>query len=82
MFHLEVKDHQIGFLKLILLNRKVEGKRIEKHVLCKQGKREAGVLIAVKIKFKAKSITKIKEGISQKVQFWSKILILPFYTPT
>lgn len=38
------------------------------------GQEEAGivVLIAVKIKIKAKSITKIKEDISQKVQFPQK----------
>lgn len=46
--------------------------------------KEAGVaiLIAVQIKFKAKSIIKITEGISQKVLFGTKIIILPFYAPT
>lgn len=48
------------------------------------GQKEAGVaiLVAVKIKFKAKSITNIKEGISQKVSFRTKVIILPFYAPT
>lgn len=46
--------------------------------------KEAGValLIAVKIKFKTKSITNIKEGFSQKVSFRTKKIILPFYAPT
>lgn len=49
--------------------------------LANTGQKEAGItiLIAVKIKCKAKSVTKIKEGISQKVQFPSKIINLPFY---
>lgn len=51
--------------------------------LANTGQKEAGiaVLIAVKIKIKAKSITKIKEDISQKVLFPSKIINVSFSAP-
>lgn len=51
--------------------------------LANTGQKEAGiaVLIAVKIKIKAKSVTKIKEDISQKVLFPSKIITVSFPAP-
>lgn len=51
--------------------------------LANTGQKEAGiaVLIAVKIKIKAKSVTKIKEDISQKVLFPSKIINVSFPAP-